>query len=127
MIEKQEVDAEQSALDYLSEFGNTRESDLLHHIQSQFKYSPRGSKKLVSRLENQQKIHRVVHSKLKPPAVYLSLKDYVPLEQQRMTLNYIIEFQKALFQYLGVLELSKSAKAHELAEQLRKILQPDKK
>lgn len=77
------VDVEQAVREYLAEFGNTKEADLLAYIKREFDYSEAGSKKLVDRMESQKKIFRVVHSRLHPPGVYLTVKKYVPLEIQK--------------------------------------------
>jgi DNA-binding HxlR family transcriptional regulator len=59
---------------YLSKYGNTREIDVIKYANRKNEHSERGIKKAIKRLEEAKKIHRVVHSEIKPPAVYLSLK-----------------------------------------------------
>lgn len=74
------MDVEKAVLDYLSEYGDTKESDLVRFVVNEFSYSKRGSKKLIARLEKQEKIFRIVHSRLRPPSVYYSIKEYIPNE-----------------------------------------------
>jgi hypothetical protein len=84
---EQQINPEESVLTYLYEFGNTRENDLLKIIEAECGYSTRGSKKVLERLENQKKIFRVVHIKLRPPAVYFSRKKHMPLELQKVIIQ----------------------------------------
>ena len=77
------MDVEKAVPEYLSEFGDTRETDLIQFIVNKFNYSKRGAKKLIGRLEKKEEIFRVVHVKLRPPAVYYSVEEYVPLEIQK--------------------------------------------
>ncbi|MGA2309540.1 MAG: hypothetical protein ABSG57_08335 [Candidatus Bathyarchaeia archaeon] len=119
------MEVEQAVLDYLSEFGNTRESDLLKYIQKHFKraYSESGSKKVLDRLTEEGKVFRVVHTKLRPPGVYFSLKEQISPELLKALLKFSAEHEKNLFQLIGTLELSRSANAEKMLEEARKLLQ----
>jgi predicted transcriptional regulator len=74
------MDVEQAVMEYLGEFGNTKESDILAYVRREFKFSDSGAKKLIDRMEQRHQIFRVVHTKLHPPGVYLTAKEYIPLE-----------------------------------------------
>lgn len=117
------MDVEQAVLAYLTEFGNTRESDLLKYIQkhTQRAYSESGSKKVLERMTAEGKVFRVVHTKLRPPGVYLSLKEQISPELLKELLKYSVEHEKNLFQLIGTLELSRSANAEKLREELMKL------
>jgi hypothetical protein len=98
--------AERTVLEYLSEFGDTRESDLIQFIMNELGYSKRGAIKLLHRLEEKknkkEKIFRVVHTKLRPPAVYYSTTEYVPLEIQKELIRAQAEVKAAeLAAYAG--------------------------
>jgi len=66
------MEIEEAILKYLSEFGDTKESDLIKYLES--KYSDRHVKNAISKLAEKGIIHRIVHNKVKPPAVYYGLR-----------------------------------------------------
>lgn len=90
---EQKINPEKTVLDYLYEFGNTRENDLLRIIEAECGYSKRGCKKVLERLERKKKIFRIVHVKLRPPAVYFSRKKHMPLELQKAIIQEKIRAQ----------------------------------
>jgi len=59
---------------------DTRESDLLKYIQKNMEFSEQGGKKVIGRLEKKGKVFRVIHNRLKPPGVYLSVKEHISQE-----------------------------------------------
>lgn len=64
---------------YLVRYGNTRESDVIGFCVGRFGLSSGDVKKIVDRMVVKGEIFRVVHDKLEPPEVYLSLKEaFVP-------------------------------------------------
>lgn len=79
----------------MAEYGSTKESDLVGYIRHRFHYSDRGAKKLVARLEDKKKIFRIVHVKLRPPAVYFSAKQYVSLELRKELIRAQAKVQAA--------------------------------
>jgi len=89
------VDIEEEIAIYLYEYGNTKESDIISYGRQKFSYSSRGMKKVIDRMERDGKIHRVVHVKLKPPGVYLSIKEHVPLEIKKEHIRAQTEVRKA--------------------------------
>jgi hypothetical protein len=104
-VTEEKIDPEKTVLGYLYEFGNTRENDLLRVIEVECRYSKRGCKKVLERLENKKKIFRIVHTKLRPPAVYFSQSKHMPLElkktiiQERMRAQAQIESAEINAQY----------------------------
>lgn len=89
------MDSEKTVIDYLAEFGNTKETDLLNYIKRTLGYSESGSKKLLERLQERGKIFRVVHTKLHPPGVYLSVKEHHPLEIQKESIRAEAQIRSA--------------------------------
>lgn len=59
------MDSEQAVKEYLAEFGNTKETDLLSYIKRDLGLSDSGSKKLIARLDDRKQIFRIVHTKLR--------------------------------------------------------------
>jgi hypothetical protein len=94
-METEKLDPETVTLEYLGEYGNTRENDLLKFIERECHLSSRGSKKVLARLEDRRKIFRVVHVKLRPPAVYFSAEPYIPLEIQKELIRAQAEVKSA--------------------------------
>jgi hypothetical protein len=79
----EKLNPETAVLEYLGEYGNTRENDLLRLIERECSLSNRGSKKVLERLEDKKQIFRIVHVKLRPPAVYFSAREYIPIELKK--------------------------------------------
>ena len=74
------MSAERKILSYLEVYGNTREADLINYAVQNFHKPPENVKKVIDRLAVKGKLHRVVHGKLKPPEVYLTLEEPLPPE-----------------------------------------------
>ena len=66
---------EKEILTYLVKYGNTKERDIINFCKMKFNYSPETAKKMIKRMVIEGKIHHIVHDKLKPPEVYISLKE----------------------------------------------------
>jgi len=66
---------EREIASYLVKYGNTRESDIVNYGSRKFNRSSKDMKKIVDRMVVKGRIHRIVHDKLKPPGVYVSLKE----------------------------------------------------
>jgi hypothetical protein len=69
------MSAERKILSYLEAYGNTRENDLINYAIQNFHKPPEKVKKVIDRLAIKGKVHRVVHNKLKPPEVYITLEE----------------------------------------------------
>jgi len=82
------VTLEKKIISYLTKYGNTRESDLNNYGREQFNLPSKTMKRAIDRMAVRGEIHRIVHNKLRPPEVYISLKEPLPPE----TLRNIIEF-----------------------------------
>lgn len=63
---------------YLATYGNTRECDLVNYCVQKFDHPSKDAKKTLHRMAIKGKIHRIVHNKLKPPEVYISLYESLP-------------------------------------------------
>jgi len=71
---------ERKIVSYLESFGNTRENDLINYGVQNLGQSPDKIKKIIDRLAVKGKLHRIVHNKLKPPEVYITLEEPFPPE-----------------------------------------------
>ena len=103
-MEKEKMTVEQTVKEYLAEYGNTKESDLIRFLKNELGYSDRGIKKLLVRLEDNNLIFRVVHAKIRPPAVYYSVEEYIPLEIQKERIRAKAQFQAAEIAAYGAME-----------------------
>ncbi len=74
------MNLEKEIFSYLVKYGNTKESDIINHCTCNFNLSQKAVKKAIDRLAVKNKIHRIVHDKLKPPQVYVSLNEPLPPE-----------------------------------------------
>lgn len=74
------MSAERKIRSYLRHYGNTREVDLINYGMQNLGRSSEEVKKIIDRLAVKGKIHRIVHNKLKPPEVYITLEEPLPPE-----------------------------------------------
>ena len=86
---------EKEIISYLYEYGNTRDSDIIHYGIGKFNYSSEKMKKVIKRMVIKGKIHYVVHSKLKPPEVYISLEEPLPPEIAKILIEAFIQMKVA--------------------------------
>ena len=84
---------EKEIISYLYEYGNTRESDLINYGVKKFDYAAEEMKKVIKRMVIKGKIHYIVHSKLEPPEVYISLKELLPPEIARTLIEAFIQMK----------------------------------
>ena len=84
---------EKEIISYLYKYGNTRESDLINYGVKKFNYSSEEMKKVIKRMVIKGKIHYIVHSKLEPPEVYISLKELLPPEITKIFLEAFIQMK----------------------------------
>jgi hypothetical protein len=89
------MDVEKEVVAYLSVYGNTRESDLISYGVQTFHRSPIKMKKIVDRMVIKGKIYRVVHNKLEPPEVYISLEELLYPEIMRDLLEAEVSESRA--------------------------------
>ena len=68
---------------YLSNYGNTKESDLISYGVQHFGRSAIKMKKIIDRMVIKGRIYRIIHNKLKPPEVYVSLEELLYPEIMR--------------------------------------------
>jgi hypothetical protein len=74
------MNIERKIVSYLESFGNTRENDLINYGVQNFGRSTDEMKKAIDRMAVKGELHRIVHSKLKPPEVYITLEEPLPPE-----------------------------------------------
>ena len=84
---------EKGIISYLYEYGNTRESDLINYGVNKFDYSSEEMKNVIKRMVMKGEIHYVVHSKLEPPEVYISLKELLPPEIVKTLIQAFIQMK----------------------------------
>ena len=84
---------EKEIISYLHEYENTRESDLINYGVKKFNYSSEEMKKVIKRMAIKNKIHFIVHGKLEPPEVYVSLKEPLPPEIARILLEAFVQMK----------------------------------
>ena len=87
------MDVEKEVVSYLHEYGNTRESDIINYGVKEFNYSSKRMKKVIKRMVIKGKIHYIVHSKLEPPEVYISLKELLPPEIAKTLIEAFIRMK----------------------------------
>ena len=71
---------ESKIMSYLESFGNTKENDLINYGVHNLARSSDQMKKIIDRMAVKGKLHRVVHHRLKPPEVYVTLEEPLPPE-----------------------------------------------
>jgi hypothetical protein len=72
--------AEEQVISYLETYGNTREKDLINYGAQNLGLSPEKMKKILDRMAVKNRVHRIVHNKLKPAEVYITLEEPLPPE-----------------------------------------------
>jgi hypothetical protein len=77
------LDIDKEIVSYLSNYGNTKESDLIGYGVQHFDRSAIKMKKILDRMVIKGRIYRIVHNKLKPPEVYISLEELLYPEIMR--------------------------------------------
>jgi hypothetical protein len=69
---------ENKIVSYLMKYGNTRENDLINYGVKMFGCSLDELKRAIGCMVVKGKVHRLVHDKLDPPEVYVSLMEPLP-------------------------------------------------
>src|SRR4030067_932672 len=69
------MNVEAEILSYLEKYGNTRENDLINYGSLNFGVPALNMKKILDRMAVKNRIHRIVHNKLKPAEVYVTLEE----------------------------------------------------
>lgn len=87
---------ERKILSYLENYGNTKESDLISYGVNDFGQTPEEMKRAIDCLMVKGAIHRIVHNKLKPPEVYVTLQEPVLPEIFLQEDNSEMEVKKIL-------------------------------
>lgn len=89
------MEVEKEIISYLYKYGNTKEGDIINYGIKKFNYSSEKMKKVIKRMVVKGKIHYVIHSKLEPPEVYVSLKESLPPEIAKILLEAFIQMKTA--------------------------------
>ncbi|TET65729.1 hypothetical protein E3J49_00880 [Candidatus Bathyarchaeota archaeon] len=106
---------EKEIMSYLHKYGNTKESDIISYGAKKFNYSSEEMKKVLKRMGIKDIIHYVVHSKLEPPEVYISLKEPLPPDIAKVLLDAFIQMKTVEEDAQNILE-----KAASIADQKTK-------
>ena len=69
------MNVESEIVSYLEKYGNTRENDLINYGSQNFGVPSHNMKKILDRMAVKNRIHRIVHNKLKPAEVYITLQE----------------------------------------------------
>jgi hypothetical protein len=69
------MNVESEIVSYLEKYGNTRENDLINYGSQNFGVPSHNMKKILDRMAVKNRIHRIVHNKLKPAEVYVTLEE----------------------------------------------------
>lgn len=72
------VSMKRGLLSYLVRYGNTKESDLMEFGAKKFCCLPQDIRDIISKMVANGKIHYIVHNKLEPHEVYISLMKPLP-------------------------------------------------
>ena len=99
---------EKEIISYLHEYGNTRQSDLINYGVKKFNYSSEEIEKVIKRMAIKDKIHFIVHGKLEPPAVYISLQEPLPPEIAKILLEAFIQMKTVKEDTQKILEEAKA-------------------
>lgn len=95
---------EEETILYLHKYGNTREHDIINYGVKKFSCSPEEMKKFIKRMVVKGKIHYVIHSKLKPPEAYISLREPLPPEIDKVLLEAFVQMKAAKEDVQKILE-----------------------
>ncbi len=87
------MDMEKEIVSYLHQYGNTKENDIINYGNQKFNYSSEKMKKVIRRMVIKGKAHYVVHEKIEPPEVYISLKEPLPPETAKILLEAFIQMK----------------------------------
>lgn len=90
-------------VEYLYEYGDTREADVITYIKG-LGYHIKSVKNAIAKLQKDARINRIVHAKLQPPAVYLSLEEKrLPIEIQKELIRANAQMTVAELQAYGMM------------------------
>jgi hypothetical protein len=87
---------ENKVIFYLMKFGNTREEDLINYGVNRLGCSSEEMKRTLKCMAFRGKAHWLVHDKLEPPEVYLSLTEPLPPEDVRMLIELKYDFSEEM-------------------------------
>ncbi len=85
---------EKEIVSYLHEYGNTKEDDIINYGVQKFDYSLERMKRVIKRMVINNSIHYVVHNRLEPPGVYISLKEPLPPETAKILLEAFLQMKE---------------------------------
>lgn len=113
------MNLEKEIILYLTKYGNTREKDLINFSVQEFGRSEKDMKKVIDRMVVKGRIHRIIHNKLRPSEVYLSLEEpFHPNVLKALTEADILESSEKDVQ--KILE-----EAAAIAEERKKEMEPE--
>jgi hypothetical protein len=87
---------ENKVIFYLRKFGNTREDDLINYGVNRLGCSPEEMKRTLKCIVVRGKAHWLVHDKLEPPEVYLSLTEPLLSEDVRTLIELKYDFSQEI-------------------------------
>jgi len=115
------MDIEEEIISYLYEYGNTRKSDVINYAVKKLNYSLDRIEKVIKRMVIEGKIHYVVHSKLEPPEVYISLEEPLPPETTKILLEAVVQMKTAKKDAQTILDEAASVAEREVKKRYGKI------
>lgn len=112
------MDIEREVVSYLYEFGNTKESDIIKFGVQRLKCPPEKMKRTIKQLAVKGELYYVVHRKLEPPEVYISLKEPLPPETAKVLLEALIQARTAEEETEKILEEAEAAAKRKIKQNL---------
>lgn len=109
------MNLEKEILSYLYKYGNTRETDMLRYCGERFGCSSEEAKKVIQQMVVKGEIHYIVHSKLEPPEVYISLKESLHPEISKVLIDALVQARNVEEDAKRILK-----EAEKIAEEKRK-------
>lgn len=110
------MDLEKEIVSYLYAYGNTKEDDIINYCVRNFDVSSENAKKVIKRMVVKGKVHYIIHSKLKPPEVYISLQESLPPDVMKVLLEAFIQVKTAEEDVQKILEEAEAMAKKKIKE-----------
>lgn len=112
------MNVQEEIVSYLYEYGNTKETDILNYYTQNYSLSKERIKKAIKRMVVKGRIYYVVHTRLKPPEVYISLKEPMPPEISKILIEASMKMKTAKEDSQKILEEAAAVAKKRIGEVL---------